>query len=186
MIHLNSFRLKRNGKPYCNCLCRHPELIENYDKAMADTTQVWECHHRLETHNSDGERRSVDLTYEELIALGMYFDRPPEDLVFLTHKEHNRLHRGGKKLGSPSEETKRRMSEAKKGKKLSEVHKRKISEALKGNPYSEEWRRRNSESNRAAITSVVAAYREYKAAGGPMNWNEFRKQRKDLQTKNNL
>ena len=28
--------------------------IENYDKAMSDTEQVWDCHHRLE-FTLDGE-----------------------------------------------------------------------------------------------------------------------------------
>ena len=142
MIHLNSFRLKRNGKPYCNCLCRHPELIENYDKAIADTTQVWDCHHRLETHNSDGERRLVDLTAEELIALDMYYDRPASELIFLIRREHMTLHNQSlesnrkraetMKGHGVSEETRRKMSEAKKGKHRSEETKKKISEAHKG------------------------------------------------------
>lgn len=92
MIFKQAFNLKKNGEPDYTCFCRHPELIENYDKAIADTTQTWECHHRLETHNSDGERRSVDLSTKELIALDMYYDRPPEELIFLTKSEHRRLH----------------------------------------------------------------------------------------------
>ena len=31
-------------------LCITPELIENYDLAIADTNNMWICHHRLETH----------------------------------------------------------------------------------------------------------------------------------------
>ena len=30
--------------------------IENYEKAVKDETQTYACHHRLETHTSDGER----------------------------------------------------------------------------------------------------------------------------------
>ena len=48
MICEQHFRLKQNGEPFWNCFCRHPELIENYDKAIADKTQTWECHHRME------------------------------------------------------------------------------------------------------------------------------------------
>ena len=88
-------------------ICYKPELIENYDKAMADETQVWECHHRLETHNSDGKRRLVDLTRDELIALGMYYNRPSEELIFLMRDEHNKLHHTGKLC---SEETKHKIS----------------------------------------------------------------------------
>ena len=138
MISNQLFSLKKDLAPYKTCYCRAPELIENYDKAIADTTHVWNCHHRLETHTSDGERRLVDISIAELIALGMYYDRPPEELIFLTKAEHQRLHNVGK--SSPmkgkhhTEDTKRKMSESHKGKVLSEEQKRKISEKLKGKP----------------------------------------------------
>lgn len=149
-------------KKYC---CEVISKIENYDKAIADTTQVWQCHHRLETHNSDGERRLVDISSVELIALGMYYDRPTEELIFLTGAEHRRLHQKGKhhpeetrkKISEAekgkyvSEETRKKMSEAKKGLNLgpqSEDHRGKISEALKGRPKSEEHRRKLSEARK--------------------------------------
>ena len=44
------FRLKKNGEPYGNCYCKNVTMIENYSKAVLDTTQIWECHHRCETH----------------------------------------------------------------------------------------------------------------------------------------
>ena len=47
-----------------------------------------------------------------------------------------------------SEESKRKMSEAKRGKTPSEEHKRKISEANKGKTYSEESKRKMSEARR--------------------------------------
>ena len=128
MINNHYFRIKKNGEPHCRCYCRNPELIENYDLAVSDTTQMWTCHHRLETHNSDGERRLVDLTIEELIALGMYYDRPAEELIFMTTIEHNSLHHKGKKL---SDETKRKLAEVRKGMKFSEEWKRKLCEAQK-------------------------------------------------------
>ena len=52
----------RNFKRYC----KDYENIENYEKAKADDFKNWEVHHRLETHNSDGERRLVDITADEL------------------------------------------------------------------------------------------------------------------------
>lgn len=142
---INRFRLKKDGTPYKYCFCRHPELIENYDKAMADTTQTWVCHHRLETHSSDGERRLVDIEVKELIALGMYYDRPPEELIFMTALEHKRLHNIEK---PKSEEHKRKISEAEKGRHLSEEWKRKISEANKGKHLSEEHKRKLSEAHK--------------------------------------
>ena len=47
--------------------------------------------------------------------------------------------------GRPTEEAKRKMSEAQKGKQLSEEHKRKISESQKGKQLSEEHKRKISE-----------------------------------------
>lgn len=97
--------------------CKDFTKIENYDKAMADTTQVWDCHHRMETHNSDGEKRLVDLSRPELKALGMYYDQPPEELIFLTREEHIKLHHKGKKRAPFSEEWKAKLSAANKGEK---------------------------------------------------------------------
>lgn len=140
--------------------CKDYENIENYNKAKADKFIGWECHHRLETHTSDGERRLVDITRKELIALDTYYDRPSEELIFLTKSEHKTLHHKGKKL---SEETKKRISEANKGhtiseetrKKLSEAAKnmsdetkKKMSEAKKGNKLSEEHKKKISEGNK--------------------------------------
>lgn len=110
MICERRFRRKKNGDPYCNCFCRKPELIENYDLAIADTTQVWDCHHRKEEFYSQ----------KELIERGEYFDRPPEELIFLTPTEHRKIDSFCK-----------RNSEARKGKKRSEETKRKIIEACK-------------------------------------------------------
>ena len=72
--------------------CHNYSLIENYEEAKADNFKDWECHHRLETHNSDGKRRLVDLTISELKALNMYYNRPAEEFIFLTVNEHNMLH----------------------------------------------------------------------------------------------
>ena len=144
MISEEQFRTKKDGTPYKSCYCRQPELIENYSKAIADNSEIWACHHRLETHNSNGERRLVDILGTELIALDLYYDRPPEELIFLTQSEHMRLHRIGKpgamKDKHHSEETKRKMSESHKGKPKSEEHKRKLSEAHKGQRKGMHWK----------------------------------------------
>ena len=36
---------EHNAKKFCK---EDISKIENYDKAIADTTQVWDCHHRTE------------------------------------------------------------------------------------------------------------------------------------------
>ena len=109
--------------------CKDYENIENYEKAKADNFKGWHCHHRLETHNSDGERRLVDITQAELIALNMYYHRPAEELIFLTTREHNAIRK-------VSVETRRKLSESRKGKKHSEESKKKIGAASKGNKYA--------------------------------------------------
>lgn len=111
MINEQVFRIKQNGEPNYKCYCRHPELIENYDKAIADTTQTWEVHHRLE----------CCFTQKFLEEMSLYYDVEPEALIFLTHKEHCKI-----------DSFRKRCSESRKGKMHSEEHKRKISEAQKG------------------------------------------------------
>ena len=155
--------------------CKDYENIENYQKAKADNFKGWNCHHRLETHNLDGERRLVDITKKELKALNMYYNRPAEELIFMTIYEHIRLHHKGKHRseeaknkmreamkGKPkSEESKKKMGEAKKGEKNpnygrhhSEETKNKMREAMKGNKYalgckrSEETKKKLSEINK--------------------------------------
>ena len=111
-------------------------LIENYDKAVSDTTQMWHCHHRRETIFSKSD----------LIEIGEYYKRPACELIFLTSLDHKRVHNLGKRLSTEtrkklseankgrhfSEESCKKMSEAKKGKHLSEDHKRKIGDVAKG------------------------------------------------------
>ena len=112
--------------------------IENYEKAIADTTQTWVIHHQLEL-TLDGEPA---LTRKQLKMHDMYYNRPYYELIFLTDAEHRKLHM------HMSEETRRKISEAKKGRTFSEEHRRKISEAIKGKHLSAEHRRKISESNK--------------------------------------
>lgn len=130
---------------YYKLYCKNCENIENFEKAKKDNFKGWNCHHRLETHNSDGERRPVDITQKELKALGMYYNRPANELIFLTVSEHRKLHkvseehkkkiREALKGHTASAEARNKMSEAAKGKKLSEETKKKIGAAKKGTSW---------------------------------------------------
>lgn len=111
--------------------------IENYDKAIADETQTWICHHRLEL-TLEGEFAH---SQKELERMGMYYHRPYFELIFLTETEHKSLHGENK-----SESTKKKLSEAAKGRKFSEETKKKISEKMKGREKSEEHRKKMSEA----------------------------------------
>ena len=155
--------------------------IENYEKAVNDKTQTYACHHRFETHTSDGERRKVDISKEELIALGMYYHRPAQELIYLTNKEHIKLHHKGKKI---SDEAKRKLSEARKGvspinkgKKMSDEQKKKLSEKLKGrfSPFkgkhhSDEAKRKLSEA--ATNRSEETRRKLSEANKGHQAWNK--------------
>ena len=101
MISKRRFLLKKNGEPYSDCFCRHPELIENYDKAIADTTQIWDCHHRLE----------CCFTQKFLKDMGLYYDVEPEALIFLTRAEHSKIDSFCKRM---SEANKNRKDRSKK------------------------------------------------------------------------
>ena len=156
--------MRYNFKYYC----KDYENIENYEKAKADDFKNWEVHHRLGTHNSDGERRLVDITADELKALDMYYNRPADELIFIPIYEHSRLHMKGKHL---SEETRKKISEAMKGNKYalgykhSEEAKKKNSEAHKGkhlgkdNPFygkthSEEAKKIIAEKNKVRMKGM--------------------------------
>lgn len=78
--------------------CRPEEQIEveNYELAKADNFVGWDRHHRLETHNSDGVKRLISISTEELIALDMYYDRPASELIWLKKAEHKKLHQSCK------------------------------------------------------------------------------------------
>ena len=141
---------------YYKLYCSDIENVENYEKAKADNFKGWDCHHRLETHNSDGERCLVNISAAELQALDMYYNRPASELIFLTKSEHHSLHSKGEynpNYGKPSwnkgkkmsAETRRKISELKKGNKntLGYHHtdgsKNKIAESMKGKHKGKHW-----------------------------------------------
>lgn len=74
---------KRGLQHYC---CEDVSCIENYSEAMKDNLHGWDIHHKLET-------RGFGYTWKELIMLGLYYDRPANELIFLKHDEHLNLHK---------------------------------------------------------------------------------------------
>ena len=134
---------KEKIKSYCK---DDISLIENYDKAVSDTTKMWHCHHRRETIFSKSD----------LIEIGEYYNRPACELIFLTSLEHKRLHNLGKHL---SEETRQKLSEAQKGennplfgKHHSAETRKKMSEAQKGKNH---WIKGTNWYNNG-VTSILA------------------------------
>ena len=132
---------ERRARRYCK---EDLSKIKNYAKAIADTTQVWDCHHMTETW--------WNCSKQELIDNECYYNRKACELIFLTRAEHNRLHNKGL---TRSEETRKKMSEATKGennpmygKTRSEETRRKMSESQKGRTFSEETRQKLSEAHK--------------------------------------
>ena len=121
--------------------------IKNYDLAIADTTQVWDCHHMTETW--------WNCSKKELIENECYYNRKACELIFLTRAEHRKLHMKGKKLAPFSEEHRKKISEAKKGHTVSEETRRKISEAAKGKSFSEEHRKKISEAKKGKTWKLI-------------------------------
>lgn len=131
---------ERVARKYCK---EDISKIKNYELAIADTTQTWQCHHIL------GEI----LTRQQLLEHEFYYNVPACMLKFVTKSEHNRLH----KKKHFSEESRKNISEAHKGKtpfkghyhsedtkkKMSEAHKGKSS-PMKGKHLSEETKQKLS------------------------------------------
>ena len=110
--------ISESYKKYC---CEDPSLIENYNKAIADNTQIWHCHHRGEVLPCGRFSR------DDLIKFGLYYNRPAAELIFLTRSEHQCLHTKGVTL---SEATKKAIGDALRGIPLSEDHKKAIGYAM--------------------------------------------------------
>lgn len=111
--------------------------IENYEKAIADKSQTWDCHHRDEIRTLPSGI-TVIRSKQDLIENGRYYNCPANELIFLTNTEHRKLHNT-----NMSDETKKKMSETKKdtyqgeknpfyGKTHSAETRQKMSEAKKG------------------------------------------------------
>ena len=158
-------------------------MIENDDKAIADKTQTWQCHHRRETIFSR----------KDLIEIGEYYNRPACELIFLTKSEHMRLHKigennqnfgklawnNGKHL---SEETRQKLSEANKGnpswmkgKHHSEESRKKIGAARKGKHRSEETRLKISSALKGKSLSAETCQKLSEALKGKHHSAETRK-----------
>jgi hypothetical protein len=137
-----------NVKKYC---CEDISKIENYEKAMNDATQVWDCHHKMELIETGAV---VDCSRQDLVDWGIYYNRPADELIFLAHGEHQILHKKGKL--HHSEEIKKKISEAHKGKSTtwkgryhSEESKRKMSEAWDySKHFTAETRKKMSEAHK--------------------------------------
>lgn len=85
---------------HVNKFCKEdPSMIENYYKAIADETQTWHCHHRDEIRTLPSGM-VVIRSKEELIENGRYYHCPANELIFLRHADHSKLHHTGYNMGT--------------------------------------------------------------------------------------
>lgn len=150
--------------------CENEEAIENYNQAKNENFKRWQTHHRLETHNSDGEKRLVNITVEELKALDMYYNRPAEELIFLRLEEHTKIHFQGSRA---SEEKKSKISQSLKGHIITDATREKIKNTLKDHKMDSASVEKIRDTTIKRMAIVKKTYVEkYK---GKMSWNEFQK-----------
>lgn len=158
--------------------CKNLEAIENFELASA-AESGYVIHHRLETHTSDGVKRAVALTSSELKALGMYYDRPAEELIFMTHGEHRLLHNNDavrlQRMRATMHSSEYRNNgmwkkgqEAwNKGLSMKDESRQKVKESLASNP--------NSRQNRARRLAKL-----YHEDNKGLTWNQFQKLYKEI------
>lgn len=161
MISKRSFELKKNGEPSKYCYCRYPELIDNYDLAVADVENVWICHHKLEAF----------LTMQELKDIGRYFDVPPRELVFVRNeKEHQEWpHKGHiEKIDKFDHNLlKQYGNQWNKGRHWTKEHREKYSETIKDRVW---WT--NGDINKLSIDQPGPEFRP----GRTVHWKRTKKQ----------
>lgn len=116
-------------KSFCN---GDIAMIENYDKAIADESQTWHCHHRMEVQ-PDGTR----LSKQWMVEHGIYYKVDPCMLLFLTESEHRKLHTTKRPLSEKMKQNaimwgRNAKHDNFKGKHHTTESKKKASEKLKG------------------------------------------------------
>jgi hypothetical protein len=138
---------EKNVHLYC---CEDINKIENYEQAIIDTTQVWDCHHKAEIlpcgNYSQNDLKKYKLFYHQLANA----------LIFLTRSDHIRLHQIGNNNNNYgkhfSNSHKRKISTAlknfRKNNPFSKEHRKKLSNALKNKPLAEETKMKLSESHK--------------------------------------
>lgn len=128
-------------KKYCN---DDITKIENYDKAMADNERTWHCHHKLEIE--------LMASIEKMIQMGLYYNRPCNELIFLTNEEHQSLH--GKYIRQETRDLMKSHISSFKGKHHTEETKKKLSLLKMGKHMDEKTKEKERISHLGSLNSM--------------------------------
>lgn len=155
---------EKYAKKFC---CDDISLIENYDMAVTDTTQTWDCHHRGEILPCGRFSR------DDLKKFGLYFNRPATELIFLTPTAHRQLHKKGVPIGP--------MSEAHK-KAIGEAHSKKILQFTKSGEFLREWQSMNEASRQLKINcgNIWSCCRGKRKYAGGFVWRYATNDKKNM------
>lgn len=142
-------------------------MIENYEQALNDQTQTWHCHHRKQTDEG--------LSSDELKEIGLYFNRPASELIFMPAAEHISMHTNGRTAWN-------------KGQKMSEEFCKMVSIRMIGNQLntgrkqSAEERANRSKSLKRYWESPEAHKKGKDASKKMWSSEEYRQKQKSVQT----
>lgn len=95
--------------------CTDPSKIENYDIAITDRENLWVVHHRGEILPCGRYSQAT------LKKFGLYWHRPPEELIFMKQGEHIKMHQTGVRF---TDEHRANLSKSAIGKHCGELHPR--------------------------------------------------------------
>ena len=160
-----------NAKRFCS---EDISLIENYHEAIADQTMMWDTHHRREC---DSEGRTL-FTHKQLKEMGLYFNRPASELIFVTRSMHCKLHRElmeniGKNVGKKYGKIGGTISGKISGKKTGAINGKKrsipILQFTKSGEFMKEWPSAHEAQRQLGIAQQNICHclkGRYKSAGG--------------------
>ena len=162
------------AKLYCS---EDIALIENYQQAISDEERMWDVHHRREC---DSEGRTL-FTGTQLKEMGLYFNRPAAELIFVTRSMHCKLHREmfenigknvGKKYGQIGRKIGGKKTGAINGKKGAIKHSIPILQFSKDGSFVKEWPSLSEAERRLGIlrSSISACLKGYSKSAGGYIW----------------
>ena len=176
---------------------KHEILFENLSKEEACQKEV----ELISFYKSNDRKFGYNITSGGDGCNGLKHSEKSKKKMSESHKGKATWNKGLKGFYHPSDEARKKISEANKGRMFSEEWKKKLSDAKKdkcsgssnnfyGKHHTEEVRKKLSEMHRgkhlseetrksisknSATPKVAIAYKEYKANGGTLKWNEFQK-----------